>query len=72
MTTTHKITPGHQFFERTLDTRICMHHVLRHQYTLNQAAAKSTNRSQGETLTAYVAYFTLKRKLPALHYVGLR
>ncbi len=45
--------------------------VIRRQFPLRPAAAKSIHRSQGETLKKFVIDLTCTRKTPALHYVGL-
>ena len=45
--------------------------VLRRQFPLRCASAKSIHRSQGDTLEDYVIDFTGIRAVPALHYVGL-
>jgi hypothetical protein len=45
--------------------------VLRRQFPLRPAAAKSIHRSQGETLEKFVIDLSCYKKIAALHYVGL-
>ena len=45
--------------------------VLRKQFPLRPAAAKTIHRSQGDTETKIVVNFDTKRAIPHIHYVGL-
>ena len=45
--------------------------VLRKQFPLRPAAAKTIHRSQGDTMTKIVLNFETKRTIPHIHYVGL-
>ena len=45
--------------------------VLRKQFPLRPAAAKTIHRSQGYTKTKIVVNFETKRTIPHIHYVGL-
>lgn len=46
-------------------------HVMRKQFPLRTAAAKTIHRSQGDTETRIVVNFSTKRTIPHIHYVGL-
>lgn len=46
--------------------------VVRKQFPLRPAAAKTIHRSQGDTETRIVVNFNTKRAIPHTHYVGLR
>ena len=46
--------------------------VVRKQFPLRPAAAKTIHRSQGDTETKIVVNFSTKRTIPHIHYVGLR
>ena len=45
--------------------------VVRKQFPLRPAAAKTIHRSQGDTEQKIVVNFNTKRKIPHIHYVGL-
>ena len=45
--------------------------VVRKQFPLGPAAAKTIHRSQGDTETKIVANFNTRRATPHIHYVGL-
>ena len=45
--------------------------VVRKQFPLRPAAAKTIHRSQGDTETKIVVNFSTKRTIPHIHYVGL-
>lgn len=45
--------------------------VMRKQFPLRTAAAKTIHRSQGDTETRIVVNFSTKRTIPHIHYVGL-
>ena len=45
--------------------------VVRKQFPLRPAAAKTIHRSQGDTETKIVVNFNTKRTIPHIHYVGL-
>ena len=45
--------------------------VVRKQFPLRPAAAKTIHRSQGDTETKIVANFDTRREIPHIHYVGL-
>ena len=45
--------------------------VVRKQFPLRPAAAKTTHRSQGDTETKIVVNFNARRTIPHIHYVGL-
>ena len=45
--------------------------VVRKQFPLRPAAAKTIHRSQGDTKTKIVANFDTRRAIPHIHYVGL-
>ena len=45
--------------------------VVRKQFPLRPAAAKTIHRSQGDTKTKIVVNFSTKRTIPHIHYVGL-
>ena len=45
-------------------------HVVRKQFPLRPAAAKTLHRSQGDTETKIVVYFEARRAIPHIH-VGL-
>ena len=45
--------------------------VLRKQFPLRPAAAKTVHRSQGDTLDKIVVNFDAKKAIPHVHYVGL-
>ena len=45
--------------------------VVRKQFPLRPAAAKTIHRSQGDTETRIVVNFNTKRAIPHIHYVGL-
>lgn len=45
--------------------------VVRNQFPLRPAAAKTIHRSQGDTETNIVVNFNTKRTIPHIHYVGL-
>ena len=45
--------------------------VVRKQFPLRPAAAKTIYRSQGDTETRVVVNFQCKRSIPHIHYVGL-
>ena len=45
--------------------------VVRKQFPLRPAAAKTIHRSQGDTETKIVMNFSTKRTIPHIHYVGL-
>ena len=45
--------------------------VVRKQFPLRPAAAKTIHRSQGDTETKIVVNFNTKRRIPHIHYVGL-
>ena len=45
--------------------------VVRKQFPLRPAAAKTIHRSQGDTETRVVVNFETKRAIPHIHYVGL-
>ena len=45
--------------------------VVRKQFPLRPAAAKTIHRSQGDTETEIVANFETRRAIPHIHYVGL-
>ena len=45
--------------------------VVRKQFPLRPAAAKTIHRSQGDTETTIVVNFSTKRTIPHIHYVGL-
>ena len=45
--------------------------VVRKQFPLRPAAAKTIHRSQGDTETKIVVNFETKRTIPHIHYVGL-
>ena len=46
--------------------------VVRKQFFLRPAAAKTIHRSQGDTETRIVVNFSTKKAIPPIHYVGLR
>ncbi|XP_048587126.1 ATP-dependent DNA helicase PIF1 isoform X1 [Nematostella vectensis] len=46
-------------------------HVMRKQFPLRPAAAKTIHRSQGDTESRIVVNFETKRAIPHIHYVGL-
>ena len=46
-------------------------HVVRKQFPLRPATAKTIHRSQGDTETKIVVNFSTKRTIPHIHYVGL-
>ena len=45
--------------------------VVRKQFPLRPAAAKTIHRSQGDTETRIVVNFDTRRAIPHIHYVGL-
>lgn len=45
--------------------------VVRKQFPLRPAAAKTIHRSQGDTETKIVVNFDTRRSIPHIHYVGL-
>jgi len=45
--------------------------VVRKQFPLHPAAAKTIHRSQGDTETKIAVNFSTKRTIPHIHYVGL-
>ena len=45
--------------------------VVRKQFPLRPAAAKTIHRSQGDTETKIVANFSTRRTIPHIHYIGL-
>lgn len=45
--------------------------VVRKQFPLRPASAKTIHRSQGDTETRIVVNFETKRAIPHIHYVGL-
>ena len=45
--------------------------VIRKQFPLRPAAAKTIHRSQGDTETRIVVDFDTRRAIPRIHYVGL-
>ena len=45
--------------------------VVRKQFPLRPAAAKTIHRSQGDTETRIVVNFNTRRAIPRVHYVGL-
>lgn len=45
--------------------------VVRKQFPLRPAAAKTIHRSQGDTETRIVVNFNTRRAIPHVHYVGL-
>ena len=45
--------------------------VVRKQFPLRPAAAKTTHRSQGDTETKIVVNFSTKKAIPHIHYVGI-
>ena len=45
--------------------------VVRKQFPLQPAAAKTIHRSQGDTEQKIVANFNTRRAIPHIHYVGL-
>ena len=45
--------------------------VIRKQFPLRPAAAKTIHRAQGDTETKFVVNFDTKRTIPHIHYVGL-
>ena len=45
--------------------------VVRKQFPLRPAAAKTIHRSQGDTETKIVANFSTRKTIPHIHYVGL-
>ena len=47
------------------------HKVVRKQFPLHPAAAKTIHRSQGDTETKIMVNFSTKRNIPHIHYVGL-
>ena len=46
--------------------------VVRKQFPLRPAAAKTIHRSQGDTETRIAVNFSTRRTIPHIHYVGLR
>ena len=46
-------------------------HIVRKQFPLRPAAAKTIHRSQGDTETKIVVNFETRRSIPRIHYVGL-
>ena len=46
-------------------------HVMRKQFPLRPAAARTIRRSQGDTETKIVVNFETRRTIPHIHYVGL-
>ena len=46
-------------------------HIIRKQFPLQPAAAKTVHRSQGDTEENIVVNFATKRSIPHIHYVGL-
>ena len=46
-------------------------HIVRKQFPLRPAAAKTIHRSQGDTETKIVVNFETRRSIPHIHYVGL-
>ena len=45
--------------------------IVREQFPLRPAAAKTIHRSQGDTETGIVVNFATKKTIPHIHYVGL-